>query len=304
MILQQPQDVDVTVCETEPPLNVFIVEASGSGTLSYLWEQKLSDSSSWFPLNLTGNTLEIVDNLPYNNGSMFRVTVTSDNGTPGDATDDCSVTSDEVTLTTVSLEFKADIPVNFGVQTDQGGGLPAQGTQVGDKGVYSGPGVTDDGNGLTYTFDPAVAGEGITTITYTYTNANGCSSSATDEILIFPEKALIYINDVTQVEGTGGTTNFVFQVSLSRPSSETLIVDYQTYDNFAISPDDFTAVSGTLTFNPGEASKQFTVDVVPDSEVESDETFLVQIFGRNSEIFGHQNLEEPVPYLMTTLYVR
>jgi len=40
-----------------------------------------------------------------------------------------------------------------------GGGFPA-------GGVYSGSGVTDDGNGTTFTFDAAAAGTGIVTITY------------------------------------------------------------------------------------------------------------------------------------------
>lgn len=47
-----------------------------------------------------------------------------------------------------------------GIQTGLEGGSPA-------GGVYSGPGVTDDGNGLTYTFDPIAAGIGVHTITYT-----------------------------------------------------------------------------------------------------------------------------------------
>lgn len=56
-----------------------------------------------------------------------------------------------------------------------GGGTPAGGT-------YSGPGVTDNGNG-TYTFNPAVAGVGVHTITYS-TPATACAeaSSASDTI--------------------------------------------------------------------------------------------------------------------------
>jgi hypothetical protein len=51
------------------------------------------------------------------------------------------------------------------------GGLPL-------GGVYSGLGVT---NGM---FDPAVAGIGSTAITYSFTDNNGCSSSATESILV------------------------------------------------------------------------------------------------------------------------
>ena len=62
------------------------------------------------------------------------------------------------------------------VLTDLGGGTPF-------GGVYSGPGVTDNGDGATYTFDPNTAGVGVHSITYTVPNGN-CSvaSNASDSI--------------------------------------------------------------------------------------------------------------------------
>ncbi|MCC5946766.1 MAG: HYR domain-containing protein, partial [Bernardetiaceae bacterium] len=47
-------------------------------------------------------------------------------------------------------------------------------------GVYSGPGVTAG------VFDPAAAGTGFKTITYTYTDANGCTNSATRNLVVRP----------------------------------------------------------------------------------------------------------------------
>ncbi|MEL6832920.1 MAG: hypothetical protein AAFP77_08000 [Bacteroidota bacterium] len=52
-------------------------------------------------------------------------------------------------------------------------------------GVYSGPGVTDLGNGTQYNFDPMAVGTGVFTITYTFTDANGCVNSATSDIEVF-----------------------------------------------------------------------------------------------------------------------
>ncbi|WP_299316168.1 hypothetical protein, partial [uncultured Aquimarina sp.] len=52
-------------------------------------------------------------------------------------------------------------------------------------GVYSGSGVTDNSNGTTYSFNPATAGAGVHTITYNFTDANGCSNSASDTIEVF-----------------------------------------------------------------------------------------------------------------------
>ena len=51
-------------------------------------------------------------------------------------------------------------------------------------GVYSGPGVNDLGNGISFSFNPATAGAGIATVTYTLTTTDGCTASATDDILV------------------------------------------------------------------------------------------------------------------------
>ena len=93
-----------------------------------------------------------------------------------------SATRLNVTLTvnplpTVTFTAPADLCLDAGVQSTLAGG-----TATG--GVYSGPGVTDDGNGMTYDFDPAAAGVGVHTITYNLTDGNGCASSATDLSLI------------------------------------------------------------------------------------------------------------------------
>ena len=51
-------------------------------------------------------------------------------------------------------------------------------------GVYSGSGVTDLANGISFTFNPALAGVGVHTVTYTFTDINGCTNTATDDITV------------------------------------------------------------------------------------------------------------------------
>lgn len=46
------------------------------------------------------------------------------------------------------------------------------------NGSFTGPGITDQGNG-TAMFDPAVAGAGLKSVTYTYTDLNGCTKDTT-----------------------------------------------------------------------------------------------------------------------------
>ena len=76
-----------------------------------------------------------------------------------------------------------DVCVDKEVMTGLSGGTP-------NGGVYSGPGVTDDGNGSTFTFDPAVAGVGVHTITYSVA-ASACAPASSDSDQIEVTEGLI-----------------------------------------------------------------------------------------------------------------
>jgi hypothetical protein len=69
----------------------------------------------------------------------------------------------------------------------------------------------------------------------------------------------------------------VFTVSLSAVSGSTVTVDFTTANGSAVAPSDYLSVSGTLTFAPGEVSKQITVQTVGDVVVEANETFSVNL---------------------------
>jgi hypothetical protein len=73
------------------------------------------------------------------------------------------------------------------------GGTPA-------GGMYSGTGVSF--TGTDYIFDPAVTGAGTFTLTYTYTDANTCSNSATSDITVVPASAPPAVTNVVACEGT------------------------------------------------------------------------------------------------------
>jgi len=61
----------------------------------------------------------------------------------------------------------------------------------------------------------------------------------------------------------------------SQGDFDTVSVDYVTQDESAINGDDYTAVSGTLTFLDGETSKTIEIAIVNDAIVEGDETFNI-----------------------------
>jgi hypothetical protein len=86
------------------------------------------------------------------------------------------------------------------------------------------------------------------------------------------------INDVIAAEGNAGATPFVFTVTLSNASSQTITVNFATADGTATVADgDYQATSGMLTFNPGELTKQITVNVNGDTKVEPNEDFFVNL---------------------------
>ncbi|WAC01297.1 hypothetical protein N7U66_14500 [Lacinutrix neustonica] len=108
-------------------------------------------------------------------------TFTDGNGCTNAASDDVEVFA----LPTVNYTALADLCIDAGVQAGLGGG-----TATG--GVYSGTGVTDDGNGTTYSFDPAAAGVGVHTLTYTFTDGNGCTNAASDDVEVFALPTVTY----------------------------------------------------------------------------------------------------------------
>ncbi|HEY0171895.1 MAG TPA: Calx-beta domain-containing protein [Pyrinomonadaceae bacterium] len=82
------------------------------------------------------------------------------------------------------------------------------------------------------------------------------------------------INDVSVVEGNSGTTDAVFTVSLSAPTAKTVKVDYFSFGGEGTELQPF---GGSLTFAPGETSKNLTVRVIGDTRFEPDETFSVRL---------------------------
>ena len=85
------------------------------------------------------------------------------------------------------------------------------------------------------------------------------------------------ISDVSLAEGNSGTSDAIFNVSLSSASNQSVMVNYATTDNSAIASTDYQSANGTLTFNPGETSKSINVAVLGDTVAEVKETFFVNL---------------------------
>ena len=99
---------------------------------------------------------------------------------------------------------------------------------------------------------------------------------ATFPITITDDDALpvLSIANVAVTEGNSGTTDAVFTVTLAAPSQNTVTVDYSAPLDAG---NDYLPTSGTLSFAPGVLTRTFTVRVVGDTIVESDENFTVTL---------------------------
>jgi Calx-beta domain len=85
------------------------------------------------------------------------------------------------------------------------------------------------------------------------------------------------VSDASVTEGDSGAKNAVFTVVLSASSAEPVSVDYATTDGSAKAPGDYVAASGTLSFSPGELSKQVTVAVAGDTLDEPHEAYSLDL---------------------------
>lgn len=88
--------------------------------------------------------------------------------------------------------------------------------------------------------------------------------------------------DFSVVEDAGPA---VITVTLSTPSALEVSVDYTASDGTAGS-DDYTPISGTLTFAPGETEAAFEIDITADQAVEADETVLIDLSAPVNAVAG------------------
>src|SRR5258707_876897 len=126
---------------------------------------------------------------------------------------------------------------------------------------------------------------------------NTASGSATVSVPV------TMVGDATVVEPSSGTTNAVFAVTLSAPSSQAVSVNYLTADNSAIAGSDYYSTNGLLTFSPGQTSKSVVVAVIGSTMNKATEFFNVLLTNAvNATIGGSPGTgtivnTNPLPFL-------
>lgn len=95
--------------------------------------------------------------------------------------------------------------------------------------------------------------------------------------LLTPPPLLVSVGDASVAEGTGGTREMAFTVSLSSAASRAVTVAYATSDVTASAGSDYSATQGTVTFPPGASTATVRVTVKGDLVAEGDEAFVVNL---------------------------
>ncbi len=93
-----------------------------------------------------------------------------------------------------------------------------------------------------------------------------------------PYVSFEYYTGSEVTEGNSGTKPMTFIVELSGPSDIPVTVDFATLDASALAGVDYQTRTGKLTFAPGVTTQTIVVQVIGDTQAETDEYFQVDLY--------------------------
>jgi len=193
---------------------------------------------------------------------------------------------------TLSEAPPADVTVNFA--TRDGSATATGGDYNANSGFLLFPGPQNAAQGpITQTITVDVNGdttaEGNEDFFVDLTGAVGATVADSEGMgtILDDDTVVLSIGDVAVFEGDAGTTDAVFQVTLSAMSKSPVTVTAATRDGTATTADnDYDANEEQLTFNPGQTTATFAVSVRGDDGFEPDETFHADLSGVVGGILG------------------
>ncbi|NJL40792.1 MAG: DUF4114 domain-containing protein [Leptolyngbyaceae cyanobacterium SM1_4_3] len=114
---------------------------------------------------------------------------------------------------------------------------------------------------------------------------------STDTLTVTPILSLAETG-ITIIEGDPNTNLATFTLNLSSVTTEDVVIDFSTQSNAAIARTDFVEATGQLTIAAGESSGTITVEVLEDTDVESDELVLLNLTAVSGATFADGALNE------------
>lgn len=190
---------------------------------------------------------------------------------------------------TAALTVLEEVCSSSAVLTNLSGGAP-------NGGIYSGPGVTDNGNGSTFNFDPNAAGVGVHAITYTVP-AGTCTvaSSDTDTIEVLAAPA---------GPSTTGVSDFCVGDSVTvtaTPSDPANVIrwfDASTGGSFLFEGPSYTytPIDGSDIYAQESAPGPLSKLVISEINVETPDRFEIQNIGVATNYAGYRVAVSDQPY--------
>jgi hypothetical protein len=213
-------------------------------------------------------------------------------GNSGSHTVNVPVTLDHASASTVTVQYQTTEPGITNGAKAPGDYTAASGT------VTFQPNDTSESVPVTVNGDRTREGDEVIVVKFSNpTNATVGGYLGLGFVTITNDDPLPVITpgSVTTAEGNSGSHNGSFTVTLDRPSSSTVTVQYQTIEpaisNGAKAPGDYTAKSGTVTFQPGVTSQTVSVSIKGETVVEGDEVVTVQFTNpANATVGGYLGL--------------
>ena len=135
--------------------------------------------------------------------------------------------------------------------------------------------------------DDAIAEPDETVVLNVSDPSDGTQQTASGTALIIDDDnvGVLDIGDAKRREPDG---HIRFDVTLSRPSTNDVAVDYETVDGTATAGQDYVAKSGTLTIPAGELAASIWVALLDDSIDEAHERFTVELADAEKCVSGRQ----------------
>lgn len=87
----------------------------------------------------------------------------------------------------------------------------------------------------------------------------------------------LFVSDPTLIETDSGTKQAVFEARISEPSPAPITLEFSTQDGTAVAGEDYVGQSGFVTFLPGQTITTVTVDVLGDTDIETQEQFSLVV---------------------------
>ncbi|MEO8351817.1 MAG: Calx-beta domain-containing protein, partial [Chthoniobacteraceae bacterium] len=176
----------------------------------------------------------------------------------------------------VTLSEAAGVPVTVRARSVDGTAVAGEDFEAIDQVITFAPGETSVSLPVTITGDTTDEADEMFTVELS-NPSDGTIDVGSGQATILNDDRVVTIGDATIVEGDSGTQNLVFTVTLDAISDHAVMIDYATVNGTAVQNGDFVPVSGTLTFDPGQLTKEITVVINGDTTGEADETFTVSL---------------------------